>query len=310
MLNKISESTLELKKKTIMKLKNFSKEAKKLVSIARTADLKKTAIPFYDILPSWCFPERHLRFKAYCVGMGKTGTSSLHVTFSNQYRSAHYAEDRFVINRILAFSNGKINQTEFTRYVKHRDRRLGLEMDSSPLNYHLIDILVSEFSEAKFIFTLRDCYSWLDSFINHSLTYPQIYNTWFRHHNVKLEELHFRSNKFKHAKEEQVLADNGLYTLEGYFSYWKEHNSKVLATVPPERLLVVKTSQINQNINRIETFLGIMPGSLPTQVRVNVGKKKFNLLSKIDKRFLEEKAEAHCKELMDEYFSDVKGFNF
>jgi hypothetical protein len=68
-----------------MKNKDFSKEIKNLVSIARTADLKRAAIPFYDILPSWCFPERNLRFKAYCVGAAKTGTTSIHAIFSKQY---------------------------------------------------------------------------------------------------------------------------------------------------------------------------------------------------------------------------------
>jgi hypothetical protein len=43
------------------------------------------ATPIYDILPSWCFPERHLRFKAYCVGMAKTGTISIHIMFSELY---------------------------------------------------------------------------------------------------------------------------------------------------------------------------------------------------------------------------------
>ena len=100
--------------------------------------------------------------------MGKTGTVSIHAIFRKaQYRCGeHEPESRFLINKILTFYNGKIDTNEFTLYVKHRDRRLGLEMDVSHLNYHLLDILVNEFSEAKFILTIRDCYSWLDSFMD------------------------------------------------------------------------------------------------------------------------------------------------
>ncbi len=93
-----------------MNLKKVTKEVKTLASIARTADLKKAAIPLYDMLPSWCFPQRHLRFKAFCVGAGKTGTTSIHVIFSRQYRSAHEPEVRFLTPKILAFARGNIDK--------------------------------------------------------------------------------------------------------------------------------------------------------------------------------------------------------
>ena len=285
---------------------------KNLVRIARTADLKKAAIPFYDILPSWCFPEPHLRFKAYGVGMAKTGTVSIHTIFRKaQYRCAeHEPESRFLTNKILAFYNGKINTNEFTRYVKHRDRRLALEIDVSHLNYHLLDILVNEFNEAKFILTIRDCYSWVDSIINHWLSVPMlIERRWWGAIRAKMADYWFKHDLFKHAKEEKILADKGLYTLDGYFSHWREHNSRVLAIVPEERLLVVKTKEIDQSISRIEKFLGITQGTLPHNIRENVRIKKFNVLSQIDKDFLEEKANFHCKDLMDKFFPDVKGFD-
>ena len=290
-----------------MKIENINKEIKTLISVAREADLKKVAIPFYDMFPSWCFPKRKLRFKAYCVGMEKTGTTSINAIFSSaQYRTAHEAEASFLIPKILAFAKGKIDQNQLTRYVKHRDRRLGLEIDSSNINYHLIDILVKEFSEAKFILTIRDCYSWLDSLIDQHIS--TLTRSLFRHQRADLSDLRFKTDK-KHETEENVLANNGQYTLDGYFSYWREHNSKVLAVVPKERLLIVKTKEIDLHIRKIEEFLGIPLGTLPNQVRKNVRRKKNNLLSQIDKNFLEEKANFHCKELMDKYFPEVKGFN-
>ena len=295
-----------------MEIKNITKEAKTLVEIARTADLKK-AIPFlYDLFPSRCFPKRHLRFKAYCVGTSKTGTTTMHAIFSKQYRSAHEPDARFLITKILAFHNGNIDKSKFIQYIiNHRDRRLGLEMDSSHLNYYLLDILVNEFNEAKFILTIRDCYSWLESLLSNQLVVFKQQNNWFRHQWVDFADFRF-GNKKKYAKEEAILADKGLYTLDGYFSYWREHNSKVLATVPKERLLIVKTAEINQSINKIEEFLEIPPNTLSRGVRENVRRKKFknlSILSQIDKNFLEAKANFHCKELMNKYFPKVKGFN-
>ncbi len=278
--------------------------------------VKTWAIPrFKNSLPLWCFPKRQLRFKAYCIGMPKTGTTSVHAAFSQKYSSAHEPEGGLLFNRLLAYATGKINKSELTRFVKHRDRRLGLEMDSFWISYFFVDILVNEFSDAKFILTIRDCYSWLDSILEQDY----YHHRWLKTHysdfrklkGIKLQDILFGYNEFKHAPEEKILAENGLYTLDGYFRYWKEHNRRVIATVPKERLLIVKTKEINQDIPKIETFLGLTPGTLLTKARENVRheKQKHNFLSKIDKDFLEEKANFHCKELMDKYFPDVKDFN-
>lgn len=79
--------------------------------------------------------------------------------------------------------------------------------------------------------------------------------------------------------------------------------------MPKDRLLIVKTTEINQDIPKIEKFLELTPGSLLTQVRENVGreKQKHYFLTQIDPAFLEAKANFHCKELMDKYFPEVKG---
>ncbi|MDY6992749.1 MAG: hypothetical protein SVR94_09120 [Pseudomonadota bacterium] len=69
----------------------------------------------------------------------------------------------------------------------------------------------------------------------------------------------------------------------------------------------MKTKEINKSVKRIENFLGIESETL-SPVYGNKGKQKFNILSKIDKNFLEEKANLHCGELMNQYFPEIKGF--
>ena len=210
------------------------------------------ATPLYEHLPLGLFPHRPLKFKAYCIGMAKTGTTSIHMIFRSHYRSAHEAESGFLCRKILAFLSSKIDRNQFIQYLKHRDQRLNLEMDSSALNYFVLDILVKEFSEAKFILTIRDCYSWLDSAINYYPSIPAIsYTHWLRRHCrafFKFVNEMDKLNYANYAKEEQVLAANKFFPLEVYFSKWAKHTNKVLNTVPTDRLLVVKTSEINQSI--------------------------------------------------------------
>jgi hypothetical protein len=173
-----------------------------------------------------------------------------------------------------------------------------LELDSSQLNYFLLDSLVSEFPNAKFILTIRDCYSWLDSCINHQLS-RNCYPNWQR-----LRDFRFDSNS-EYKEEERILAQHGLYTLDGYLSYWAEHNREVLTTVPKEKLLVVRTHEIPQEIEKIADFLSISLDKLNlSKAHSFKAKNHFNILSEIDKQFIDNKVNLHCKSLMDEFFPE------
>ena len=81
----------------------------------------------------------------------------------------------------------------------------------------------------------------------------------------------------------------------------------MLTAVPSERLLIIKTLDFNQSISQIEDFLEITSGSLPRNTRINVrkAKDKYNLLSQIDRSFVEEKINLYCRELMDKFFPEV-----
>lgn len=184
---------------------------------------------------------------------------------------------------------------------KISDKQLQLELSSSQLNYFILDILVSEFTQANFILTIRDCYSWLDSFINHQLS-RNCSPEW-----KKLRDIRFKSGQFQYVQQKRPLEERGLYTLDGYFSYWAEHNRKVLTTVPKERLLVVRTHEIAKAIEQIADFVDVPTNTLNAEKSHSFKThNKFNILSEIDKDFLEQKVYQHCKVLMDKIFPDFK----
>lgn len=264
-----------------------------------------------DALPSWAFKAKNLKFRVYCVGAPKTGTTTIGEIFSQQYRSQHEPEASLALAKILAFLEGKSDKNDLIRYLKHRDRRLGLEMDTSHLNYPLIDILLNEYEDAKFILTLRDCYSWLDSLLNHHLPlYRDLgHRREFQNRKwIRYNKHIFKADKFQHTQEEKILSDHYLYTLRGYFSYWAEHNRNVISTIPKEKILIIKTKNINQDLYKIEDFMNISQNSLPRNIYKNVrdSTQKFKLLSKIDRNFLEETANQYCQDLMHQYFPEIR----
>ncbi|MEW6355481.1 MAG: sulfotransferase [Planctomycetota bacterium] len=244
---------------------------------------------------------RPRRFHAYCVGTSKSGTTSLAKMLAKACRSDHEPTAVELIWQILGAADGSIGREQIEQYIVERDRRLNLEFESSQLLLYVLDILVGQFPNAKFILTIRDCYSWLRSVTNHELTRP-INEAW-----RKMADVRFRKSEFAYSEKERILVERGLYTLDGYLSYWAEHNETVLRVVPRPRLLIVKTEEIDGSIARIADFLGIPPEAVDLSAsRSNVAESKSNVLAELDPSLIEEKVQKYCRGVMGKFFPEVR----
>jgi hypothetical protein len=224
--------------------------------------------------------------------------------FGDTVRSQHEPDSAQVIRKILDVSAGRISEPELKSYVRKRDKRLQLDIDSSQLNFFLLDILIHEFSDALFLLTIRDCYSWLDSFINDSLR-RDTSREW-----IMLRKLRFRDNVLTHPPEERALKERGLYTLDGYLSYWANHNQKVISIVPESRLLIVKTNEITKSVYRIAEFSGLSKEAIqPRRSHSFENPNKYRILRKIDQNYLEDKLQRYCAPLMSRFFSEIKSMD-
>ncbi|MBE9139436.1 hypothetical protein IQ254_19920 [Nodosilinea sp. LEGE 07088] len=240
------------------------------------------------------------RAHAYCIGTAKSGTHSIEAIFRGNLRCAHESESHQVIDFILDIANNNISDDKVQRYILERDQKLRLEVDSSQLNYFLLDQLLILFPKSKFLLTIRDPYAWLDSFINHQLG-RQASEHWLR-----LRDFRFKPELYSHPKEEATLRDKGLYTLDGYLSYWSEHNQNVINTVPKDRLLIVQTSKINEKSKEIAKFIGVSDGKIVQRnSHAFKAKQYFNVLSELDQQYLESKVDFHCRDLLSEFFPDI-----
>ena len=247
--------------------------------------------------------DRVRRARVYSVGTGKSGTHSIASMFSKTVRAAHEPEAIPLMEQFAAWKTGRLNKAQFTEWLRARDRRLALEVDSSTLNRDILDILIAEFPNARFVLTIRDCYSWCNSQVNHNIRFRQeMHPLW-----MEMGKWRMPPQPFQHAPEEGVLTELGLRSLDFYFSYWSWHNTGVLEQVPPDRLLVVRTDEIGTRAYEIAEFAG-----LPRRVvRVdqshgyrNPAKKQ--ILQQIDSGFIQAKVERHCRPLMQRFFPEIK----
>lgn len=239
------------------------------------------------------------RMHVFSVGTGKSGTTSIGAMFADTARSDHEPDARRLLRAILRYRDEKLTAKQWERFVLIRDRELWLEVDSSQLNCYLLSVLVPAFPSARFILTIRDCYAWLDSQINHQLSEEKLPQLW-----AQLRDVHFRANELTHPDQEKPLKDRGLFTLDGYFSHWAQHNQTVLDTVPPDRLLVVRTNEISAQADAISQFVGA-PISQEGKTHFFKARAKHNVLSEIDPDYLERKAQQYCRPVMARFFPTI-----
>ncbi|MES1925710.1 sulfotransferase [Salinisphaera sp. T31B1] len=233
------------------------------------------------------------RTHAYCVGTAKSGTHSINAFIKPPLTAAHELESERTIETIIARRDGQLSDRQLDRFLLKRDRRHRLDVDSSQLNFFFLDELVRLFPRARFILTVREPRAWLDSFVNHQLGRSASSN-WQR-----LRDLRFRPDVFPHGPDDAVFAEHGLYSLDGYLSYWREHNLKVLEAVPADRLMVLKTRHIGDSIAGIAQFLNVDPELLDAErAHAFTAATKFGLLESLDERYLNDRIRDFTADVM------------
>jgi len=242
------------------------------------------------------------QFRAYNVGIAKTGTRSMAGIFS-QYRSLHEFLFPDTVRAIGERESGAMSEIKFREFVRWRDALTRLDMDSSSYNCSFTDVLVEEFPDARLVFVIRDCYTWLDSMLNMCLFLGPLMTDWmvdyigtFLGPGFEID-LSDRPDDLRAALPGMV--DAGL-------RYWSTTNSFVLEHLPADRSLIVRTRELSQSLPSLAAFTGVPVDTLEPQLsRLNTGERKYHLLQIVDRDLLADLAAKHCSDLMREFYPDA-----
>jgi hypothetical protein len=242
------------------------------------------------------------RVRLYCVGTAKSGTHSIASMFRGIVRAKHEPNRKELIPKILEIGSGRLRGEPLKEWVRARDRKLRLRVDSANMYLFLFDTFQQEFPKAKFLLTIRDCYSWLNSVMRHALRFPNPAPMW-----ASYREMLYQPHLHSHAPEEQPLKQRGLYPIDAYLSNWAAHNASVLDRIPETKLMVVKTDEIGTKACDVARFAGLPPQLvLSSQAHTFENPVKGNLLQEIPRNFLEGKVEQHCRALMTRFFPEIR----
>jgi hypothetical protein len=237
-------------------------------------------------------------FHAYGVGMEKTGTHSIAGVLSRSFRSDH--EPRFVsLIRQLVSPDGSWSPVP-QPVLRRRDKRLWLEMEACWLHVFNVPNLVEAFPEARFILTVRDCYSWLDSLTSHVLA-RDVGPHWRR-----AQQAYYQPWKFSYEAGEKAFEEAGLHPLRAYLTAWSWHNHRVLDAVPADRLLVLPTAAIQESVSPVAEFLQIDARRIDAQrSHEYANPRRANMLECIDRALLADTVEELCGDLMSRWFPEA-----
>lgn len=243
------------------------------------------------------------RIHAFCAGTAKSGTHSLHSLFRRHYRSRHEKGARALIRLAIDRSQGRLDEDDVDRFVIAREDRLRTEFHASHLHRLILPQLVRLYPESRFILPIRDCYSWLDSWVNHELGRDPVLVDWY-----EWRDLVFGKAGAGTPPEERLLGEFGLRPLRSYLRYWTDHNAFVLKSVPCDRLLVLKTPEIRERVPEIAQFLGIRAWTLDRSRSHQFQRTmEIPMLSYLPEGYLDELIREECGELMRRFYPERCG---
>lgn len=237
------------------------------------------------------------RFHAFCVGLPKTGTTSIGTIFERYRSSKQPGSELELLGCDLR--DGRATQDEAREFIARRDADAQLEMDPASANWAIAGLLRDMYPRAKFIVTLRDCYSWCDSMINviivrdmgvHFVDHPELLQRmlcceldWFR--------------------DEQTVLDRSDRILDNLLQFWARQ-ADTLAQCPADRRLVVRTSEISSSLDAMADFVGVDRTTLLSdRSHSRITARKFDILARLNREFVRSKFAEHADSaVMREYF--------
>jgi hypothetical protein len=231
------------------------------------------------------------------VGNGKSGTTSLTQMFG-AYRAAHEI-DRARIRAVAAkVLNGELDE---------RSARVRAELVRRSVRYHLeVDVaghmavfagtLAHMYDDLKFVLLIRDCFSWLDSVVEQRVRALQAGVAWDALDHSK----YFRYGE-SFTRAEAPLEEAGLIPIAAWLRGWAANNERVLGSVAPARLLVVRTEDLDDSVEALAHFAGV-PVPTVRPAHANRHPSRTGLLGAVPAEYVVERAHEHCGSLMERFW--------
>lgn len=262
------------------------------MSLKETITLALPRLPGYR---TW----KPRRCQVFAVGSPKTGTHSLAALFARHYRSVHEPEAEAHVALLERRRAGRASDDEVKRWLSECDHRLWLEMDAAHINGEFARELCELFPAARFVLTMREPVAWVDSAMNQHLGRRP------KPHWVLLRELMYGPRPENFPPEERLLQQQGVYPLDRYLAAWARRYRDVTASVPRERLLILRTDELMTRLPELADFCGVSRQHLAaSSAHQFPARNQFGLIGQLAADYVRERVRNHAGDLVSALFPD------
>jgi len=159
------------------------------------------------------------------------------------------------------------------------------------------------FPGSTFVFLIRDCYSWLNSFLNYFLLGDNaIANGELAAKMPGGKMMAFDLPHGKSAEKKKMMEHLDQY-IHVPIKHWAKTNRYLLNQLPKERTLVVKTHELHSDISRIANFLHVPVDSIASEyAHSHQNHNPTNFFSLCNPHLVEGYVQDYCGDIMAEYF--------
>jgi hypothetical protein len=244
---------------------------------------------------------RPRRFQLFGVGLGKTGSTSIARIFG-RYRASHELDWARLLPLGARWYGGEASAAEVRRELRRRDWRFRLEVDSALFLVPFVDVLADLHPRAKFVLTIRDCFSWLSSRVDYDAARP----AWREDPRACTFALLYTAQFDRYGErfrpEEAALVESGLrYPIAAELRFWAEANERMISVIPNDRLLVVRTEDLDSSVGELARFAGVQVASL-LPVHANENPNRARLVERLPRGFVGDLAREYCGTVMERYW--------
>ena len=97
---------------------------------------------------------------------------------------------------------------------------------------------------------------------------------------------------------------NGLYPISQYLDRWAERIERVTVAISQERLLILKTRELENSAERIADFCGVDRHLLSAKEAHRFpAATKVGVLNAVDKNYLDDLIQQRCGAILEKYFA-------
>lgn len=241
--------------------------------------------------------KKPLQFKCCRVGLLQSGSNAMRLMFDRNYLAEHEFMVDASCNRIKRYINNKITYDDIRKFILTRDMTGHCEFDSAYYLHYFMPILSKHFQDIKFIFNIRDCFSWFNCILNYILNHRLSNNEYNGQLEIGLSECYINNR--------DELIGKIPFIIDDILSFWSNENEKILEMLPEGRSLIVRTHEIYDKINEIAQFMEIPVESLDRGATLAFPKEKnHGMLHEINYDFLYSRFTEHCSKLMARFYPD------